>query len=283
MAHWKDKSAIVCGASAGLGRVLANQLAEQQVRRLALVARSKENLQTLRSELLLKHPQMSIDCLTADLCQRDQVQQVAEHIQQQFGSLDLVIQAVGQSDRGRLLDLTGQRMQELLSANVLASLHAIQVFSPLMGPVATPADRAQSKPGTIVLIGSLASLFAPRYLGGYAIAKHALAALAQQARLELADQGLHVMLACPGPIARNDSGQRYKDLTQNTDLPDSARQPGGGARVRGLNAQRLAGDILAAAARRSPLLIRPRRAQVLHWLSALSCRLGDRLLRKNSG
>ncbi len=283
MTHWKDKSAIVCGASAGLGRVLATELARQQVRKLALVARSMENLETLRDELLSKHPQLAIDCLTADLCQPDQLQQVTQHTQQQFGAIDLVIQAVGQSDRGRLLDLTDQRLQELLSINVLSSLHAIQAFSPLMRAVSPPTASPQPDCGTIVLIGSLASLFAPRYLGGYAMAKHALAALAQQARLELSAQGIHVMLACPGPIARSDSGQRYHELTQNSDLPDSVRQPGGGARVRGLDAERLARDILAAAARRSPLLIRPRRAQVLHWLSALSTRLGDRLLRKNSG
>jgi uncharacterized protein len=125
-------------------------------------------------------------------------------------------------------------------------------------------------------------------LGGYAIAKHGLAALAQQARLELAEEGIHVLLACPGPIAREDSGTRYDHLARdphspNQDLPEAMRQPGGGAKVRGLEPQQLVRDILQAAAHKQPRIIRPRKAQWLHWVSALSGSLGDRLLRKNSG
>ena len=210
-------------------------------------------------------------------------------------------QAVGQSDRGRLSDLTSQRLSELIAANVVTSLHAIQCFRPLMqrgdgstkantsgsarsrGGTRNAADSMQGAGGSIVLIGSLASLFAPRFLGGYAIAKHGLAALAQQARLELAEEGIHVLLACPGPIVREDSGARYDQLTRDSELPEAVRQPGGGARVRGLDAHRLVRDILSAAAAQQPRIIRPRKAQWLHWLSAISCAWGDRLLRKNSG
>ncbi|MEZ6075075.1 MAG: SDR family NAD(P)-dependent oxidoreductase [Pirellulaceae bacterium] len=271
--HWNGKRAVVCGATAGLGRAFAIELARQRVEHLTLVARSSDNLQALRSELLERFASLDVLCLTADLCVKEPLQRAVEPLIQAGHRVDLVIQAVGQSDRGRLVDLSSQRLHELIGVNVLSSLHAVQCFHPLM----------RKEGGNIVLVGSLASLFAPRFLGGYAIAKHGLAALAQQARLELAEDQIHVLLACPGPIARQDNGTRYDQHARADKLPEAARQPGGGAKIRGLEPQRLVREILQAAAAKQPLMIRPRKAQWLHWLSALSCSLGDRLLRKNSG
>lgn len=303
--QWKGKSAVVCGATAGLGRAFAVELARQQVRRLVLVARSEEGLQALRAELLDRFADLDITCLSADLREKAQVEQACELLHSHGATVDLLIQAVGQSDRGRLVDLTSRRLTELMEVNVLTSVHAIQCFRPLLrrisgsadsgsmektGGTGTPArstgelgGTGRSARSTIVLIGSLASLFAPRFLGGYAIAKHGLAALAQQARLELAEEGIHVLLACPGPIDRDDGGTRYDRLARDADLPEAVRQPGGGAKIRGLDPQRLVRDILTAAAARQPQIIRPRKARWLHWLSAISCTWGDRLLRKNSG
>ncbi len=287
--QWKDKSAVVCGATAGLGRAFAVELAQQQVQRLVLMARSEEGLQAMRGELLGRFTHLEVVCAAADLRDRQQLAQACEQLQSSGARLDLLIQAVGQSDRGRLVDLTSQRLHELIDANVLTSLHAIQCFRPLMRPTASPTGSHAVVPKgggarpTIVLIGSLASLFAPRFLGGYAIAKHGLAALAQQARLELDEEGIHVLLACPGPIARADGGARYDQLTRDADLPEAVRQPGAGAKVSGLDPQQLVRDILQAAAAQQPRIIRPRKAQWLHWLSVASAAWGDRLLRKNSG
>lgn len=271
--QWKGKRGVVCGATAGLGRAFAIELARQQVEHLTLVARSSDNLQLLRSELLEQFASLDVVCLPADLCVKEQLQQAVEPLQQAGHRVDLVVQAVGQSDRGRLVDLSSLRLHELIDANVLSSLHAVQCFHPMM----------QQAGGNIVLIGSLASLFAPRFLGGYAIAKHGLAALAQQARLELAEDGIHVLLACPGPIVREGSEARYDQQAGADKLPDAARKPGGGAKIRGLEPQRLVREILRAAAAKQPRIIRPRKAKLLLWLSALSSSLGDRLLRKNSG
>ncbi len=270
---WRDKTAVVCGASAGLGREFACELSRQQVAKLAIIARSVDRLDAIKAELQQKYPGVLLLCLSADLTCKDQLAEVAEQVRAKFGRVDLLIQAVGQSDRGRLLDLTQEKMHALFDANVWSSLNALQCF----------ADAMQQPGGTIVLIGSLASKFAPRFLGGYAIAKHGLAALAQQARLEFAEQGVHVMLACPGPIARADAGQRYDNVvSESHNLPDSVRQPGGGAKIRGLDAAALVRDILQSAMAKKPEILRPFKARCLLWLSTLSASLGDRLLRKSS-
>ncbi|RMF38154.1 MAG: SDR family NAD(P)-dependent oxidoreductase [Planctomycetota bacterium] len=284
---WHGKTAIVCGATAGLGRSITAALAEQGVGRLAVVARSPDNLQSLAGELRDRYPAVEIVPAAVDLTDRASVEQFAAAFpaldlpariaggNQPTGGagrdVDLLVQAVGQSDRGRIDSLPTERLQGLIETNVVTSLHAIQAFVPRMAPG-----------GTIVLVGSLASLFATRFLGGYAIAKHALAALAHQARRELADRDLHVLLVCPGPIRRPDGGQRYRDLDQAVDLPPQALQPGGGAKLRGLEPQRLARDILGAAERKQALLIRPRKARLLWALSTVCPTLAERILRNRS-
>ncbi|QDV27779.1 SDR family NAD(P)-dependent oxidoreductase [Aureliella helgolandensis] len=269
---WKGKTAIICGASSGLGRSLACNLAQQSAKRLVLVARTPEPLANLARDLSQRDPTLNISVHSLDLQHREEVEALVVKLKQQNLQADIVIQAAGLSDRGTLQTLSSSRLQELLQANLSTSLNALQCFQPL---VTSPG-------GVFVFIGSLASIFTPRFIGGYAIAKHALAGMAGQARMELAEVGVHVLLACPGPIARPDAGTRYNALSQPSDLPDAALQPGGGAKLKGLDVRRLAQDILLAAHRRQPELIRPRKARLLHILSAISPRIGDWYLRKQT-
>ena len=217
---WKSKTAIVCGGTAGLGRELAVQLCQQSVAKLTLVARNEQQLQAVRDQLAEAFPSTTISIYVADMSRSDRVIQLATKLAAANSQIDLLIQAVGMSDRGRLQDLTRERLIELLDANVCTSLNAVKYLS-----------SAMAAPSHLVLIGSLACHFAPRFLGGYALAKHALAALAQQSRLELASRGIHVTLASPGPIRRDDAGRRYQQMEISSDVPPEAMQPGGGARL----------------------------------------------------
>lgn len=272
--RWKDKNAVVLGATSGLGRQLAVQLALGGVRKLVVVARGREALDSLTDSLREAGknrvaPTIEIHSLSIDVCQKDALQQGIADIE--VGGIDLVINAVGKSDRGTIDQLAEEQLSELHRLNVGSSLNAIQCFE---------GSLAASK-GVLVLIGSLASLFAPRYLGGYAIAKHGVAALAQQARLEMADLGVHVMLACPGPIVRPDAGTRYQESGDSA-TPSEALQPGGGAKLKGLDSTKLALDILRYASARKRILVRPRSARLLQILGAVSPWLGDTILRKKT-
>ncbi len=266
---WKDKTALVCGASAGLGLQLAASLAGQGAR-VILVARDQTRLDAAQAKITQHVPASQLFNICGDMTSEESAIKLSEEIQQRFGQLDLVINAVGESDRGSINKLDLDRMLDLVRTNVGSSLNAIQQFTPLL----------KQTRGVIVLIGSLSSHFAPRYMGGYAIAKHGLAALAQQARLELAAEGVHIMLASPGPIARDDAGQRYNNSAQAADLPPEALKSGGGAKVKGLDPVKLGEAILAAAAKRRNTLILPRKVSLLLIASAVSPALGEYLLRK---
>ena len=113
-------------------------------------------------------------------------------------------------------------------------------------------------------------------MGGYAASKFAVAAYSQQLRLELADQGLHVLLVCPGPIASET--QRVYSGTEN--LPEAARKAGAGVKVRQIDPADLALRILKACERGDLEIVIPWKARMLFAISQFSAKWGDRLVRK---
>ncbi len=277
MSDWKEKTVVICGGSSGLGLHIATELVRQGCKLVVLIGRDESKLSqavdSLRSVALEVASKTTVQTIRGDLSNADQAANCAKTLAEMAPSVDLVVQAIGVSDRGTLASLTRERLHELIDANVVTSLHAVQHFSKALA----------ASQGVMVLIGSLSSIFAPRFLGGYSIAKHGLAALAQQARLEYAESGMHVMLCCPGPIARDDAGKRYEQLvSSDSNLPAEALQPGGGAKIKGLNPSELARQILQAASGRKETLILPRKAWWLRLVTAFSQRLGDRILRKKS-
>lgn len=275
MASWKNKAAVICGGSSGLGFGLAQELVRQHARLVVLLGRDSARLDAALVELRMIASQSGsatiVEVISADLTNTDSTQKSAEAIGRLSVDIDLVIQCIGVSDRGTIAQLSRQKLLELIDANVVTSLHAIQAFSPLL----------IEHRGVMVLIGSLSSLFAPRFLGGYSMAKHALAALAQQARLELADSGVHLMLCCPGPIERSDAGIRYGDLNLQG-IPREALQPGGGAKIKRLDPAKLSKQILDAAGKRYPMLIIPKKAWWLRFITACSQSLGEHLLKNKT-
>ena len=267
MAYWQGKRAIVTGGSSGLGRTIAGQLVGAGAR-VAIVSNEPETLDDTVQELTARGG--NVLPIAADVTSQADTERLAATIQDGWGGVDFFCPCAGRSMRGDALATTVDEYRQLWELNFLAVVRGVQAL----------AGSLVANRGHVVLIGSLAAKVAPRYLGAYPTSKFPVAALAQQLRLELGPQGVHVMLVCPGPLARADQGKRYDQ--QTTDLPDAARRPGGGAKVRAIDPDDLARRILRACERRRAELIVPGKARLLFALSQLSPRLGDWLLRKNT-
>lgn len=206
--------------------------------------------------------------MAADVSVGESVEQLFAKVVLEFGRVDVLINCVGQSDRGTIVALTNNRLNELFRTNVVSALLCSQAALPLL----------QESRGVIINIGSLGAKVGPRHLGGYPAVKHALAGMTQQMRLEWRELGVHVALVSPGPIRRFDAGTRYDAKSMDAALPDTARQPGGGTSVRGLDPQWVANQILMVVKRRTPDLVLPRYVRFLIAIGHLIPRLGDRLL-----
>lgn len=266
--YWQNKICAITGGSAGLGRALGGALAQRGAK-VILVARRKEPLEAAAEEL--RRAGGAVSTIVADVAWQDDVDRLAATIGSDFGQLDLLANCAGRSSRAAILDTAPEDFQQLLDVNFLATVRTTRALAPLL-----TASR-----GHLVNIGSLASKVAAPFLGAYPASKFALAAYAQQLRLELAPTGLHVLLVCPGPIARSDAGERY--AAESASLPAAAQAPGGGARVKAIDPDQLAAGILTACERRRSELVVPAKARLLFAISQLSPRWGDWLLRRSTG
>jgi len=266
MTYWSGKSAIVTGGSAGLGKAIAAALLADGAR-VGIVGRDRQRLAAAAGEL--SPDDSAVATFAADLTQQSDVDRLFGEAPAELAGLDLLVNCAGRSMRGKLLETEPETFSELLDINLLAVVRCCRAAAPLL---------VESK-GHVVNIGSLAAKTASPWLGAYPASKHALAGYTHQLRLELEPEGPHVLLVCPGPIARDDAGHRYQD--QAKDLPAGAERPGG-ARLRSLDPAWLSKKVLRACEKRKAELIVPGKARLLFALSQLWPRWGDRVVRRKT-
>jgi short-subunit dehydrogenase len=265
---WRGKKVVITGASEGLGAHLAHASATQGAR-LTLLARRQQPLDA-QAERCRKAGAASVETVSVDLTDARGVAERLAGIRRAGEGIDLVVHTVGRSDRGRALQIPPDQWEAMFRINVLSAVLVAEQLK----------ESLQERRGSLVLIGSLASKVAPAGMGSYPAVKFALAGLAQQLRLELAEEGIHCLLVCPGPIRRDDAGERYRQLAQSRGIDPKLAAPGGGAKVRALDPVWLSEKILAAAADRKPELVVPSKVRWLAAIAQLAPSWGDWILRR---
>ena len=265
MADWRHQIVLVVGGSSGLGLAIGRAFFQAGAE-VILSARNESRLRDAAATISKGDRQCT--WLAADVTQQDQVQSLIEQVHERHGRLDVLVNGAGRSTRGEIASTTAEQFAELLDINFLSVVRCTKAALPHL----------LARRGHVVNIGSLAAKTASPFLGAYPASKFPLAAYTQQLRLELAPQGLHALLVCPGPIRRDDAGRRYEQHAGN--VPADALQPGGGAKLRGIDADWLARRIVRACERREAELIVPARVRWLLAIAAFSPQLGDWLVKR---
>ena len=267
MDYWQNKVALVTGGSSGLGRVIAEAFAARGVK-VAIVGLEADAVRQTADEM--RAAGRDALGIHADITRQEDVDRLTAETLDRFGRLDVLVNNAGRSMRGKAIDTTPEQFRNLLELNLIALVRCTRAAVPYL----------LRQRGHVVNIGSLASKSAARWVGAYPATKFAVAAYSQQLRLELGPQGLHVLLVCPGPVARKDA--RLYPLAGLEDVPEQARAPGAGVQVHAIPPQELARAILRACERRRPELVVPGRVRILFALSQIWPSLGDWLVRQNS-
>ena len=270
MAYWHGKVVVVTGASSGLGRALAAAFAAVGAT-VVLAARGAEALAQAAAEIRAAGGH-ALD-LPADVTIDESVTSLFEEVRRRFGRLDALINNAGRSMRRAIQDTTPEDFRQMLELNLLGVVRCTRAALPML---------LESR-GHLVNIGSLAGKAAARYIGAYPASKFAVTAYTQQLRLELAPRGLHVLLVCPGPLARRQERSLLERTARGDDLeglPPSAHLPGAGTKARPVEPERLAAAVVRACERRQCELIWPPIARWLFAVQQLSPHLGDWLIRR---
>ncbi len=181
---------LVTGASAGIGREFAVQLAAR-AGILVLLARRAGRLEELRAGLLAQHPQLKVVALPVDLSDEGDVGRVVAEVTERAGPIDVLVNNAGVGGQ-ELFDRTDwSRTRQVLHTNMLAVAQLTVALVPSM---------VRRGRGGVLNMGSGAGLTVMPAAAAYSASKHFVDGFSEALRADLAGTGVVVTQVCPGPV-----------------------------------------------------------------------------------
>lgn len=191
MSNFKDKVIWITGASSGIGKALALELAKHQAR-LILSARREDELQRVGAMTVLG--ELDIMILPFDLSDTSKVSGLAAQVINKFGRIDILINNGGQSQREEAIKTDEVTERKLFEINYFSAVNLSKAVLPYM---------IRQKGGHIVVVSSIAGKFGFYLRSTYSAAKHALHGYFESLRLETEKKGIKILMACPGKVKTN--------------------------------------------------------------------------------
>ena len=178
----RDRTAVVTGASAGVGRAVALELARQGAR-VGLIAREPQALQALQAEI--EAAGGTALCLPADVSDEEAVFEAARRVESELGPIDLWINNAMATVVGRVTETTPAEVRRVTEVTYLGYVHGTLAALQHMGP----RDR-----GVIVQVGSALAYRGIPLQAAYCAAKHAIRGFTDSLRTELLHDGSSIQL-----------------------------------------------------------------------------------------
>lgn len=187
ISEWKDKWALVTGASAGIGKALAAALAEGGAN-LVLTARREERLRTIAQQLSREH-RVRAEIFAADLAESAAPEAIYQFAEQKGLVIDLLVNNAGFGQYGEFHKADSDRLLEMIQVNCSAVLQLTRLFLPAM---------VARRSGDVLIVASTAAFQAVPYISTYAATKVFDLYLAEGLAEELRPYGIRVSALCPG-------------------------------------------------------------------------------------
>ena len=196
------KTAIVTGASRGLGPYIAKSLATKGMKIIAL-ARDLKGLEKTKSDIQLAGQNCNI--ISFDLTQINELEVLVKNIWDQFGPIDALINNAGIEHYQHFDHLTKDKVTEIISTNLRSPLELSRCLLPKM---------INEKSGHIINIASLAGKKGVAYNSVYSASKAGLLMWSDALRQEYKNSPIDISVICPGFIS--DAGMFFDG---NVDAP----------------------------------------------------------------
>ena len=226
---------LITGASAGIGREFARQLAGR-ANSLILIARREQRLNELRDELVQQNPNLRVFLSNTDLADLVQLNELLAWLDRESIDVDLLINNAGLGDSGSFATSDAIRNEQITLVNVVALTMITRHLLPRM---------IAQRRGGILNVSSSAGFLPMPDSAVYAATKAYVTSFSEALRIELSGTGVSVCTVCPGPV--------------RTEFHEVAKRPGAkpniGPEFVLVSADQIVRDALAALEADRPLVI----------------------------
>ncbi|HHJ5260875.1 TPA: 3-oxoacyl-[acyl-carrier-protein] reductase [Staphylococcus aureus] len=183
------KSALVTGASRGIGRSIALQLAEEGYNVAVNYAGSKEKAEAVVEEI--KSKGVDSFAIQANVADADEVKAMIKEVVSQFGSLDVLVNNAGITRDNLLMRMKEQEWDDVIDTNLKGVFNCIQKATPQM---------LRQRSGAIINLSSVVGAVGNPGQANYVATKAGVIGLTKSAARELASRGITVNAVAPGFI-----------------------------------------------------------------------------------
>ena len=186
--------ALVTGASSGIGRDIARELAKRKYNIIA-VARGKEALETLKKELEEEY-KINVDVRAMDLIDREGCKKLHNEVKERYGTIDILVNDAGFGTCGKFTETDLDKELGMIDTNIVALHILTKLFL---------QDMVKADKGHILNVASIAGFMPGPLMATYYSTKSYVVRLTQSIRHELFKQKSKVKISalCPGPVATN--------------------------------------------------------------------------------
>lgn len=184
-----EKVAIITGASRGIGREIAKELARNNIKVIANYNKSKEAAEELKKELSKEN--IDIDIVRADVSNREEAKKLVEFALEKYQKIDVLVNNAGISEYKMFIDETDDDWNRVINTNLYSSFAMSQEVIPNM---------VHNKQGCIINISSIWGLTGASLEVLYSISKAGMNGMTKALAKELGPSNIRVNAIAPGLI-----------------------------------------------------------------------------------
>ncbi|MFE8695841.1 SDR family oxidoreductase [Cytobacillus sp. FJAT-53684] len=218
----REKTALITGGAAGIGRKTAFLLAENGIHLAINYRESKEKAESLASELTNRFGTKNI-CIKGDITSLDDCRNIVQKALSTFSTIDILVHNAGPYIHERIVmtDYPFEKWNELINGNLNAVFYLSKLLIPKMrekkwGRIITIGfDRVETAPGWI-------------YRSAFAAAKSGVVSLTKTMALEEAENGITANMVCPGDITGEWKEKEIIQAVERIDSDSPVGRPGTG-------------------------------------------------------